>query len=91
MTLKWEKTRSWNMTKRGSSGTCTLRSTSRNALYDVPDSYFYLDTPHNARKNGMSITSRHEDAITKRFVEHIFSDLDGIYEERHSALNGSQS
>ncbi|KAI0272769.1 ATP dependent DNA ligase domain-containing protein [Gloeopeniophorella convolvens] len=29
---------------------------------------FYLDTPHNARKNGMSATSKYEDAITKGFV-----------------------
>jgi hypothetical protein len=39
-------------------------------LYDVLDSYFYLDTPHNARNNGMSATSKHEVAITKRFVGH---------------------
>ncbi|KAN0115590.1 ATP dependent DNA ligase domain containing protein [Russula decolorans] len=29
--------------------------------------YFYLDTPSNARKNDMSVTSRHEDAIAKSF------------------------
>ncbi|KAH9962641.1 ATP-dependent DNA ligase [Russula dissimulans] len=29
--------------------------------------HFYLDTPDNARNNGMSATSRHEDAITKSF------------------------
>ena len=27
---------------------------------------FYLDTPQNARENGLSTTSKHEDAITKR-------------------------
>ena len=32
------------------------------ALYDSLDSYFYLDSPSNARKNDMSVTSRHEDA-----------------------------
>lgn len=47
---------------------------SRHVLYDALDSYFYLDTPSNARKNDMSVTSRHEDAIAKRFVEHILSD-----------------
>jgi hypothetical protein len=44
---------------------------SHDALHNALDSYFYLDTPSNARKNDMSVTSRHEDAITKRFVEHI--------------------
>ncbi|KAH9975651.1 ATP dependent DNA ligase domain-containing protein [Russula compacta] len=29
--------------------------------------YFYLDAPHNARNNGMSATSKHEDAIVKSF------------------------
>jgi len=29
--------------------------------------YFYLDTPHNARNNGMSATSKHEVVITKSF------------------------
>jgi DNA ligase 4 len=47
-----------------------LRYKFRDALYNALDSYFYLDTPSNARKNDMSITSRHEDAIAKRFVEH---------------------
>ncbi|KAI0289553.1 DNA ligase 4 [Russula brevipes] len=28
---------------------------------------FYLDTPFNARNNGMSVTSRHEDAIARSF------------------------
>ena len=73
MTLKWEKTRPWNMTRRGSSGTCMLRYKSRDALYNALDSYFYLDTPSNARKNDMSVTSKHEDVIVKRFVEHILS------------------
>jgi hypothetical protein len=54
---------------------------SSDALCDVLNSYFYLDTPHNARKNDMSATSRHEDAIVKRFVEHALSD--DIYEGRH--------
>lgn len=57
------------------------RSVSRDAPRDVLDSYFYLDTPNNARKNDMSATSRHEDAIAKRFVEHSF--LYDIYEGRH--------
>ena len=48
-------------------------STSRIALCDVPYSHFYLDTPQNARKHDMSATSRHEDAIVKRFVEPILS------------------
>jgi hypothetical protein len=43
-------------------------------MNDMLDSYFYLDTPHNARNNGMSATSRHEDAIAKRFVEHTLSE-----------------
>ncbi len=51
-----------------------LRYKSRDALYNALDSYLYLDTPSNARKNDMSVTSRHEDAIAKRFVEHILSD-----------------
>jgi hypothetical protein len=51
-----------------------LRYTSRDALYDALDCYVYLDTPSNARKNDMSVTSRHEDAIAKRFVEHILSN-----------------
>jgi hypothetical protein len=42
----------------------------RDAMNDMLGSYFYLDTPQNARKNGMSATSRHEDAVAKRFVEH---------------------
>jgi hypothetical protein len=42
----------------------------RDAMNDMLGSYFYLDTPQNARKNGMSATSRHEDAILKRFVEY---------------------
>jgi DNA ligase 4 len=42
----------------------------RGAMNDMLGSYFYLDTPQNARKNGMSATSRHEDAILKRFVEY---------------------
>jgi DNA ligase 4 len=46
-----------------------LRYESRDALYNALDSFFYLDTPSNARKNDMSVTSRHEDAIAKRFVE----------------------
>jgi len=29
--------------------------------------YFYLDTPLNARKNGMAVASKHEDAIVKSF------------------------
>jgi DNA ligase-4 len=66
--LKWVKTRPWNTTKRIFSGTCMLRPMTRDALYDVFDSHFYLDTPHNARNNGMSATSKHEVAITKRFV-----------------------
>jgi len=44
----------------------------RDAMNDMLGSYFYLDTPQNARKNGMSATSRHEDAISKRFVEYNF-------------------
>jgi hypothetical protein len=52
-----------------------LHHKSRDALYNALDSYFYLDTPSNARENDMSVTSRHEDAISKRFVEHILSDL----------------
>jgi hypothetical protein len=56
-------------------------STSSDSLCDVLDSHFYLDTPSNARKNDMSATSRHEDAIAKRFVKHSFSD--DIYEARH--------
>jgi hypothetical protein len=51
-----------------------LRYKSRDALYNALDSYFYLDTPSNARKNDMSVTSRHDDAIVKRFVEHILSN-----------------
>jgi hypothetical protein len=51
-----------------------VRYTFRDALYNALDSYFYLDTPSNARKNDMSVTSRHEDAIAKRFVDHILSD-----------------
>jgi len=51
-----------------------FRYKSRDSLYNALDSYFYLDTPSNARKNDMSVTSRHEDAIAKRFVEHILSD-----------------
>jgi len=39
---------------------------------DTRNSHFYLDTPDNARKNGMSATSRHEDAIAKRFLERVF-------------------
>jgi hypothetical protein len=66
--LKWVKTRPWNTTRRRFSGICMLRPMTRDALYDVLDSYFYLDTPHNARNNGMSATSKHEVAITKRFV-----------------------
>jgi hypothetical protein len=73
VTLKWEKTWPWNMTRRGSSGTCMLRYEFRDALHNTLCSYFYLDTPSNARKNDMSVTSRHEDAIAKRFVEHILS------------------
>lgn len=57
------------------------RSTSSDALCDVLNSYFYLDTPNNARKNDMPATSRHEDAIAKRFVEHSLSD--DIYKGRH--------
>jgi hypothetical protein len=51
-----------------------LRYKSRDALFNALDSYFYLDTPSNARKNDMSVSSRHEDAIAKRFVEDILSD-----------------
>lgn len=51
-----------------------LRYESHDALYNALDSFFYLDTPSNARKNDMSVTSRHEDAIAKRFVEHALSD-----------------
>ena len=68
--LRWGKSRPWNTTRRRFSGTCMSRSTTRDALYDVLDSYFYLDTPHNSRNNGMSATSKHEVAITKRFVGH---------------------
>ena len=50
------------------------RSTFRDAPCDVLYSHFYLDTPRNARKNDMSATSKHEDAIVKRFVERTFSD-----------------
>ena len=84
MKLKWEKTRPWNTntTRKGSSGTCTPHSMSRVALCDVLYSHFYLDTPQNARKHDMSATSRHEDAIVKRFVEPAHSS-DDIYEERH--------
>ena len=82
MKLKWEKTRPWNTTRKGSSGTCTPHSMSRVALCDVLYSHFYLDTPQNARKHDMSATSRHEDAIVKRFVEPTHSS-DDIYEERH--------
>jgi len=46
-------------------------------MNDMLDSYFYLDSPDNARNNGMSATSRHEDAIAKRFVEHTL--LEDIY------------
>ena len=53
------------------------------ALYNALGSYFYLDTPSNARKNDMSVTSRHEDAIAKRFVEHILSDRIDVYEGHH--------
>jgi hypothetical protein len=58
-----------------------FRFTSSDALCDVLDSHFYLDTPRNARKNDMSATSRHEDAIVKRFVERTLSD--DIYEGHH--------
>ena len=51
-----------------------FRYKSRDSLYNALDSYFYLDTPSNARKNDMSVTSKHEDVIAKRFVEHILSD-----------------
>jgi hypothetical protein len=51
-----------------------IRSTFCDAQYDVLDSHFYLDTPHNARKNDMSVTSKHEDAVAKRFVERILLD-----------------
>lgn len=68
--LIWEKTQPWNMIKRGFSDTCMFHSMTYDVLYDVLDSYFYLDTPHNARNNGMSATSKHEVAITKRFVGH---------------------
>ena len=81
MKLRWEKTRPWNTTRRGSSGICMPHSTSRVSLCDVLYSHFYLDTPQNARKNDMSATSRHEDAIVKRFVEPTLSD--DIYEECH--------
>jgi len=30
---------------------------------------FYLDTPQNARENGLSTTSKHEDAITKSLAQ----------------------
>lgn len=30
---------------------------------------FYLDTPQNARENGLSPTLNHEDAITKRCIQ----------------------
>jgi hypothetical protein len=40
------------------------------SLLDTIDSYFYLDTPHNARKNGMTAASKHEDAIVKRFINY---------------------
>jgi len=66
-----------------------LRCKSRDALYNALDSYFYLDTPSNARKNDMSVTSRHEDAIAKGFVEHMLSDC---HLRRASlALNESRS
>lgn len=52
---------------------------SHDDLYNALDSYFYLDTPSNARKNDMSVTSRHEDAIAKRFVSNSSSQID-IYE-----------
>lgn len=68
--LKWVKTQPWNTTRRRFSGTCMFRLMTRDTLYDMLDSYFYLDTPHNARNNGMSATSKHEVAITKRFVGH---------------------
>ncbi len=45
-----------------------LRYNSRDALYNALDSYFYLDTPSNARKNDMSVTSRHEDGIDREKV-----------------------
>ena len=47
---------------------------SHDSLYNALDSYFYLDTPSNARKNDMSVTSRHADAIAKRFVEYIHTN-----------------
>ncbi len=46
---------------------CALFSSGVNPLYDLFfDRCFYLDTPQNARENGLSTTSKHEDAITKR-------------------------
>jgi hypothetical protein len=39
-------------------------------LIDIMDSCFYLDTPYNARKNGMTASSKHEDAIVKRFIDY---------------------
>jgi DNA ligase-4 len=48
-----------------------FRYKSHDSPYNALDSYFYLDTPSNTRKNDMSVTSRHEDAIAKRFVGRI--------------------
>jgi hypothetical protein len=43
-------------------------------LLDISNRYFYLDTPFNARKNGMTVASKHEDAIVKRFINHTLLD-----------------
>jgi hypothetical protein len=70
--FKWEKIRPWNTTRRGFSRNCNVPPKVCFFFIDIIYSCFYLDTPYNARKNGMTASSKHEDAIVKRFINYTF-------------------